>query len=100
MTLLHRRTPPATPTDPSVLAVPGDAGLEYIHFAAHDLAAGATLDGKTNDTETAFIILGGRCSITAGGQTFPNLGLRADVWDRTPPFVLLLPPSTPCAVHA
>ena len=100
MSLLRRRSSPTSATDPSVLAVPGDAGLEYIHFAAHDLPAGATLDGSTNDTETAFVILGGRCSINASDQTFANLGRRDDVWDRTPPYVLLLPPSTPCAVHA
>ena len=100
MTLLRRRSTPKRPTDPSVLAIPGDAGLEYIHFAAHDLPAGATLDGSTNDTETAFVVLGGRCSITAGDQTFRDVGHRQDVWDRTPPYVLLLPPSTPCAVRA
>ena len=99
MNLLRRRSTPAAPTDPTVLAVPGDAGLEYIHFAAHDLPAGTTLPGNTKDTETAFVVLGGRCAITAGGQTY-QLGQRTDVWDRTPPYVLLLPPELTCSVRA
>jgi 5-deoxy-glucuronate isomerase len=99
MSLLRRRSSLAAPTDPTVLAVPGDAGLEYIHFAAHDLPPGATLDGDTNGTETGFVVLGGRCTITAGGHTY-RLGQRQDVWDRTPPYVLLLPPGTLCSVRA
>ena len=99
MTLLRRRSVPTNPTNPSVLAVPGDAGLEYIHFAAHDLPAGAMLDGDTNGTETAFVVLGGRCVITAGGETY-SLGQREDAWERTPPYVLLLPPGTRCSVRA
>lgn len=72
---------------------PQDAGWEYISFRAVTLAPGQKLSGLTDDSETGIVILGGRCDLEiTGGQRWEDIGGRADVWDRTPPYTLLLPP--------
>ncbi|HEU5316386.1 MAG TPA: 5-deoxy-glucuronate isomerase [Chloroflexota bacterium] len=100
MPLLKRRSQTPGPDGLTVSAGPGDEGLEYIDFAAHDVPAGATLDRATQASETALVILGGRCSVHAGDQRFDHLGERDDVWAKTPPYVVLFPPGTPYAVRA
>ncbi len=100
MTLLRQRVKTPGPDGLTVYAAPGDEGLAYIHFASHDLLAEATLRGHTAGNETALVILGGRCTVQAAGQTRPHLGQRDDVWDKTPPSVVLLPPQTDYTVHA
>lgn len=90
----------------SVSVTPAEAGWAYVSFAAYHLAAGRVLSGQTADRETALILLGGRCTVTvAGGDQdapvrFEAIGQRQDVWERTPPFTVLLPPHRTYAVEA
>src|SRR5689334_24512709 len=82
MTLLRR--PTATPgADGARLRVtPDTAGWQYVHFAAHQFAPGERLAGESRANEVALVVLGGRCSVEAAGQTFAHVGERADVWTR------------------
>ena len=85
---------------PGPAAGPDGRDWKYIAFDAHALPAGGELRGDTQGRETALIVLGGRADVEAGGQRFGAIGERADVWDRTPPAVLLLGPGMPYAVRA
>lgn len=79
---------------------PAEAGWEYIHFRAHRLRAGQRLQGSTGGLETALILLGGRCSVTAGAARYPSIGERKDVWEKRPPYLVLLPPGLAYEVAA
>jgi 5-deoxy-glucuronate isomerase len=100
MTLLRRQRTAPAPDGQFVAVTPEDAGWQYIDFAAYRLAAGMVLEGKTASREVALIALGGRCTITAGDFSFQDVGRRRDVWDRFPPYVLVLPPGTVYRVQA
>lgn len=79
---------------------PTTAGWEYVRFAAYHLPAGARLNVDTEGYETGIVVLGGAVDIMAGAQTFRDVGERADVWTRTPPYVALLQPGAGCEVVA
>lgn len=87
-------------TDGALTVTPQSAGWEYIHFSARHIADGQTLSGNTEDRETALILLSGRATITAAGRAWTNIGSRKDVWERVPPYTLLLPPGVPYTVQA
>jgi len=97
MTLLVRQQQAAGPL---VSVTPADAGWQYIHFAAHLLAAGERLEAETAGLETALVILGGRATVTGGGCSFGSVGDRRDVWERRPPYVVILPPNSAYVVAA
>jgi 5-deoxy-glucuronate isomerase len=78
----------------TVGVTPAEAGWNYVHFASYELAPGAHHRGETGGRETALIVLGGRCRVQAAGQRFGEIGGRADVWERTPPYTVLLPPGS------
>jgi 5-deoxy-glucuronate isomerase len=79
---------------------PADAGWSYIHFAAYRLKAGERLERVTGGLETALIILGGQGTVTAGTERFSSIGRRKDVWERQPPYAVLLPPGLGYTVEA
>ncbi len=83
-----------------VRITPTDAGWQYIHFDAVRLTAGARLEGATEDRETALVLLGGRCMVQAGPVTYRSIGDRQDVWERRPPYAVLLPPGLSYTVTA
>lgn len=85
---------------PLVAVTPAEAGWSYVHFAAYRLVPGQRLSGTTQNNETAVVLLGGRANLCAGEQRFPDVGGRTDVWERTPPYVLLLPPGVSYDVEA
>lgn len=90
----------AAGSGPLVSVTPADAGWSYVEFQAHRLKPGETLRGETGGREVALIVLGGRADFRAGDATFTDVGDRRDVWERKPPFVLLLPPGLAYAVDA
>jgi 5-deoxy-glucuronate isomerase len=100
MTLLRRPRAEPGPNGLMVATTPADAGWQYIHFAAHRLSACEILRATTEDRETALVVLGGRCTVDATPHCFRNIGSREDVWARTPPYLVLLPPATRYAVEA
>lgn len=99
MTILKRANT-ADSTGLTVGVTPREAGWEYVHFAAHQLPEGERLSGTTGGNETALIVLGGRCDVRAGGQEYSGIGQRMDVWEKTPPYVVLLPPGVDYTVSA
>src|SRR5258708_24992953 len=86
------RTPSRQADGLLVSASPNDVGWSYVHFQAHRVGPGATLTGETVNRETALIVLSGRCDVEGGGERFADLGNRTSVWEKHPPFTLLLPP--------
>ena len=99
MTLLRRAQEPG-PDGATLRVERGEAGLEYIRFAAHRLRPRQSLRGAAGGDEVALVVLGGRCTVRAGGETFDGVGERADVWARTPAYSVLLPPGTEYEVTA
>jgi 5-deoxy-glucuronate isomerase len=100
LTILRRGIARGGPDGHLVGTAPADAGWQYIRFDAYRLPPGATLSGDSERDETALIILGGRCAVRAGQRLWANVGQRQDVWDKTAPYVALLPPSTRYQVEA
>ncbi|MBX6770162.1 MAG: 5-deoxy-glucuronate isomerase [Chloroflexi bacterium] len=98
----HRslRCPPVRREGMLVSITPAEAGWHYIHFTAHRLADGQELAGETEDRETALVILGGRAIATADGHTLGEVGEREDVWERTKPYAVLLPPGVSYTLRA
>lgn len=74
---LHRRVPPS----PGYTAMlePGD-GLELLGFGLLRLNPGDRYETLSAQYETALVILGGRCSATAGGHSWAEVGAREDVF--------------------
>lgn len=77
----------------TVEVTPQSVGWQYLSFSAHTFFPGESMSGNTGDFETGLVILGGVCTITAGESRFEKIGQRVDVWDKTPPFAVLLPPN-------
>ncbi|MDQ3808908.1 MAG: 5-deoxy-glucuronate isomerase [Chloroflexota bacterium] len=72
---------------------------KHIHFEACRLNAGEDFSGDSGDNETALVILAGGATIAADDRRFAISG-RADVWDRTPPRLLLLAPGSDFRITA
>lgn len=85
---------------PDVSVRPDGTAWQHLDFDAYHVAAGSALTADTHTRETALVVLGGTCTVEAGGQTFAGVGQRRDLWARTAPSVVLLPPGTPYAVRA
>lgn len=71
--------------------VPDGRDWKFIHFEACRLESGEQVAGHSHGNETALVVLGGRVTIHAGRQEFSIDG-RNDVWDRQPPWLVLVPP--------
>ena len=52
------------------------AGWDYVGFSAYELSAGATLTLRDDSNEMCVVMIGGTCSIDAGGETFDGVGNR------------------------
>jgi len=59
-------------------------GDNIIEFEVRRLSKGDRLDGDTGSRELGLVIFGGRCRISAGSQTFDNLGSRKNVFEGKP----------------
>lgn len=79
---------------------PVTVGWSYLRFAVHQLDPGTGMTGRTEGYETGLVILGGAGEVEAGPERFVIEGGRADVWERRPPHLILLPPDTEYAVRA
>src|SRR5215210_5885242 len=100
MELLYRPRAHPESAGRRVRAVPDGTDWRFIHFEAYQVPAAATISGDSSGNETALVVLGGRCRVTAGETVFPELGTRDSVWEKVPPAVLLLGPGTPYEVQA
>ena len=71
---------------------PENAGWRYVGFELHRLAAGAAASGLTQDREAILVMVEGRAQVQAAGQDWGVLGDRMDVFERTAPHCLYIPP--------
>jgi 5-deoxy-glucuronate isomerase len=94
------RRPRQQSTGSVVSITPSEAGWSYVHFQAYRFTTRTTLSGETGDRETALIVLEGRCDVKVAGERFAGLGDRASVWQKRPPYTLLLPPNVTYQVDA
>jgi 5-deoxy-glucuronate isomerase len=86
--------------DGSVAKVtPGSAGWEYVGFEVLRLAAGRTVERRTEGEEVCLVVLSGRCDVSAGEDEWRDIGGRDSVFEGQP-HALYLPPGTDYAVEA
>lgn len=85
---------------PTVEVTPDDAGWQYLLFQAYHLEPGESITAGTGEYETGLVVLGGSCTIEAGEERFSSIGERPDVWSRTPPYAVLMPPGIEYSVTA
>lgn len=71
---------------------PQSAGWRYVGFSLHRLCAGETAADATGGNETILVMVEGRARITAAGRDWGILGERMDVFEKTPPHCLYVPP--------
>ena len=73
---------------------PESAGWRYLGFALHRLRAGDRVSGATATREVILVMVEGKAALTGGGQNWGTLGDRMDVFEKTPPHCLYLPPGS------
>src|SRR5215475_8085724 len=100
MTLLRRARAAPGPDGHLVGITPAEAAWQLVHFDAYQLPPEARLRGETGRNETALVILGGVCTVRAGSDLYASIGRRRDVWEKTPPYLVLLPPGIGFEVRA
>jgi len=98
--LLIRRVDRGGFAVPTVAVTPQVAGWTYLAFRAYHLEPGETLAGQTGEFETGLVVLGGTCTVEAEGTRFASIGERPDVWAKTPPYAVLVPPGVEYEVRA
>jgi 5-deoxy-glucuronate isomerase len=78
--------------DGSVLRItPESAGWKYVGFEICKLKPGQKLERSTNQQEVCLVLLSGYVDAEAGGQTWPNIGRRMDIFERIPPYAVYVP---------
>ncbi len=60
----------------------GECSLKKLEFGIIELDAGMSLDYKTGDRETAFIMLEGHCNVSFGDTKWENVGNRNTVFEN------------------
>lgn len=71
---------------------PQSAGWRYVGFSLHRLREGESAADATGSTEAILVMVEGRARMTAAGRDWGVLGNRMDVFEKTPPHCLYLPP--------
>jgi 5-deoxy-glucuronate isomerase len=86
-----------------VRVTPESAGWSFVGFAAHRLQDGETLDlatGTNGTNELCVVVLRGRVSITAGNDSWRDIGERASVFEARAPYAVYAPPGMPVRIIA
>lgn len=96
--LVHARETPDE-NGSIVRVTPESAGWEYVGFEVFRLRAGQVLEQGTEDQEVCVVFLAGRGHVSAGDNTWEDVGGRTTVFDG-PPHAIHLPPNTPYRVEA
>lgn len=97
---------PATESGLVHAITPQTAGWSYVGFDLWRLAQGEVADGLLEGREVIIVIIEGCANFAVAGEDFGALGARMDVFDRTPPHCLYIPPgqgwqakaTTPCVL--
>lgn len=78
---------------------PANAGWGYVGFSLYRLDPGAEAEAATGDREAILVLVEGKARVHAAGQDWGELGDRMDVFQKTPPHCLYVPPGqTWCAI--
>ena len=77
-----------------VAVTPQSAGWTFVGFAAHRLQAGERLQVHQAGREVCIVVLAGKVTIAAGGQTWHGIGERASVFDDCAPHAVYAPAGT------
>ena len=62
----------------------GDGDMKLTEFGIINIMKGENFSAATDEKESAFIILGGKCSFSGKGFEFKNIGERKDVFSGKP----------------
>jgi 5-deoxy-glucuronate isomerase len=68
------------------------AGWGYVGFGLYRLQPGDVAREATGDREVILVMVEGKAAVTAAGQDWGVLGARMDVFERTAPHCLYVPP--------
>lgn len=79
---------------------PASAGWDYVGFVLHRLAPGDAIRHETGTTEVILVMVEGRAEVSAGATDFGEIGDRMDVFERTAPHCLYVPPGATIAATA
>ena len=71
---------------------PQSAGWRYVGFSLYRLRAGEVAAEATGGREVILVMVEGKADVHAAGQDWGVLGDRMDVFERTPPHCLYVPP--------
>ncbi len=71
-----------------------DAGWGYVGFGLYRLAPGDHVAEATGDREVILVLVEGKARINAAGQDLGELGLRIDVFEKSPPACVYVPNDT------
>jgi 5-deoxy-glucuronate isomerase len=74
-----------------VTVTPEAAGLRYVGFSAHRLAAGELLATDQPGRELCVVVLAGVVTVTCGDTAFAEIGQRRSVFDDLPPYAVYCP---------
>lgn len=85
---------------------PQDAGWGYVGFDLWRLRPGERAAGRLEGREIILVLVEGCASVTSGGVDFGTIGARLNVFERTAPHCLYIPPgqdwsavaTTPCTL--
>jgi len=79
---------------------PETAGWGYVGFDLWRLAPGQGAAGSLDGREAILVLVEGRARVSAGGEAFGEMGERLDVFERTPPHCLYVPPGAEWSAQA
>ena len=66
------------------LSTLGDGGLQLTEFGVIKLEKGGTYNARTDGSEVALVVLGGKCAVSGDGFDFKDVGARKDVFSGKP----------------
>lgn len=79
---------------------PASAGWRHVGFGLYRLRPGETAAEATGMTEVILVMVEGKAAIHAAGQDWGTLGERMDVFEKTAPHSLYVPPGQDWRVEA
>ena len=74
-----------------VQVTPESAGWQHVGFAAYRLKRGERVAFNTGARELCIVVLTGVVSVDADGQSWPDIGGRASVFDDRSPYAVYVP---------
>ena len=83
-----------------VTVTPQSAGWKYVGFAAYRLGRGEELAIAADERERCIVVLSGTVGLSAGGETWSEVGERASVFEERSPYALYVPARTSASVVA